>query len=92
MDLQGHGRTADIDRPLDVRLMAVTSRRSSAYLGLDKPDLVGYSLGGGVALQTAVEAPGRDRPGSGLGQHPARRDLPRCSPSRARSARPQQNS
>ena len=33
VDLQGHGRTADIDRPLDVRLMAVTSRRSSATSG-----------------------------------------------------------
>ena len=27
------------------------------HLGLDKPDVVGYSLGGGVAFQTAVSAP-----------------------------------
>ena len=45
------------------------------HLGLDKPDVVGYSLGGGVAFFTAVEVPGQGRPaGHGLGQHPPRRD------------------
>jgi pimeloyl-ACP methyl ester carboxylesterase len=58
VDLQGHGRTADIDRPLDVRLMADDIAALIGHLGLDKPDLVGYSLGGGVALQTAVRHPG----------------------------------
>src|SRR6202022_1651597 len=54
VDLQGHGRTADIDRPIDVRLMAGDIAALIEHLGLDKPDVVGYSLGGGVALQTAV--------------------------------------
>src|SRR5438105_4741735 len=58
VDLQGHGRTADIDRPIDVRLMADDIAALIGHLGLDKPDLVGYSLGGGVALQTAVRHPG----------------------------------
>jgi pimeloyl-ACP methyl ester carboxylesterase len=53
-DLQGHGRTADIDRPLDVRTMADDIAALIDHLGLDRPDVVGYSLGGGVALQTAV--------------------------------------
>src|SRR6202166_5234798 len=53
-DLQGHGRTADVDRPLDVRLMADDIAALIDHLGLEKPDLVGYSLGGGVALHTAV--------------------------------------
>ena len=57
-DLQGHGRTADIGRPLDVRLMADDIAALIDYLGLDQPDLVGYSLGGGVALQTAAKYPG----------------------------------
>jgi pimeloyl-ACP methyl ester carboxylesterase len=57
VDLQGHGRTADIDRPLDVRLMADDIAALTGHLGLDKPDLVGYSLGGGVALQTAIKYP-----------------------------------
>ena len=57
VDLQGHGRTADIDRPIDIRLMAGDVAALAAHLGLDRPDVVGYSLGGGVALQTAIRYP-----------------------------------
>jgi pimeloyl-ACP methyl ester carboxylesterase len=60
-DLQGHGRTADIDRPIDVRLMADDIAALIDHLGLDKPDVVGYSLGGGVALQTAIKYPDKIR-------------------------------
>ena len=56
-DLQGHGRTADIDRPLDVRLMADDIAALIDHLGLDRPDVVGYSLGGGVAMQVAIRHP-----------------------------------
>jgi pimeloyl-ACP methyl ester carboxylesterase len=56
-DLQGHGRTADIDRPLDVRLMADDIAALIDHLGLDRPDVVGFSLGGGVALHTAIRHP-----------------------------------
>src|SRR5689334_18012907 len=56
-DLQGHGRTADIDRSLDVRLMADDIAALIEHLGLDRPDLWGYSIGGGVALFTAVRHP-----------------------------------
>jgi pimeloyl-ACP methyl ester carboxylesterase len=56
-DLQGHGRTADIDRPIDVRLMADDIAALIDHLGLEKPDLVGYSMGGGVAFHTAVKHP-----------------------------------
>ena len=59
VDLQGHGRTADIDRPMDIRLMADDIAALIDYLGLDRPDLVGYSLGGGVALHTAAKYPTR---------------------------------
>jgi pimeloyl-ACP methyl ester carboxylesterase len=58
-DLQGHGRTADIDRPIDIRLMADDIAALIDHLGLDRPDVVGYSLGGGVALQTAVKYPAK---------------------------------
>jgi pimeloyl-ACP methyl ester carboxylesterase len=57
VDLQGHGRTADIDRPIDTRLMAGDIAALIEHLGLDKPDLMGYSLGGGVAFWTAVQHP-----------------------------------
>ena len=56
-DLQGHGRTADIDRPIDIRLMADDIAALIDHLGLEKPDIVGYSLGGGVAFFTAVKYP-----------------------------------
>ncbi len=59
VDLQGHGRTADIDRPIDVRLMADDIAALIDHLGLDRPDLVGYSLGGGVALHTAAKYPSK---------------------------------
>src|SRR5436309_11145049 len=61
VDLQGHGRTADIDRPIDVRLMADDIAALIDHLALDKPDVVGYSLGGGVALQTAFKYPKKIR-------------------------------
>jgi len=61
VDLQGHGRTADIDRPIDIRLMADDIAALIDHLGLDKPDVVGYSLGGGVALLTAVKYPAKVR-------------------------------
>jgi pimeloyl-ACP methyl ester carboxylesterase len=61
VDLQGHGRTADIDRPIDIRLMAGDIAALIDHLQLATPDLVGYSLGGGVALQTAVKYPAKVR-------------------------------
>jgi pimeloyl-ACP methyl ester carboxylesterase len=61
VDLQGHGRTADIDRPIDVRLMAGDIAALIDHLQLTKPDVVGYSLGGGVAFQTAVQYPAKVR-------------------------------
>ncbi len=56
-DLQAHGRTADIDRPIDVQLMADDIAALIRYLDLEPVDLVGYSLGGGVALFTASKYP-----------------------------------
>ena len=57
VDLQGHGRTADIDRPINVQLMAGDIAALIGHLGLERADLMGYSLGGGVAFHTAVQHP-----------------------------------
>ena len=54
VDLQGHGRTADIDRPLDVEFLADDIAALAEHLGNDRLDIMGYSLGGLVALQTAI--------------------------------------
>jgi pimeloyl-ACP methyl ester carboxylesterase len=59
VDLQGHGRTADIDRPIDLQFMADDIAGLIDHLGLDKPDVVGYSLGGGVALRIAAKYPAK---------------------------------
>jgi pimeloyl-ACP methyl ester carboxylesterase len=61
VDLQGHGRTADIDRPMSCEAMADDVAALIKYLGIDRADVMGYSLGGGVALRTAVQYPGRVR-------------------------------
>jgi pimeloyl-ACP methyl ester carboxylesterase len=61
VDLQGHGRTADIDRPVDTSLMADDIAALIDHLGLDKPDVVGYSLGGGVAYHVAFKYPEKIR-------------------------------
>jgi pimeloyl-ACP methyl ester carboxylesterase len=61
VDLQGHGRTADIDRPIDTRLMADDIAALIDHLKLEKPDIVGYSLGGGVAFWAAVKYPDKIR-------------------------------
>jgi pimeloyl-ACP methyl ester carboxylesterase len=57
VDLQGHGRTADIDRPLNVAFMADDIAALLKHLGVKQADIMGYSLGGGVALQTAIRHP-----------------------------------
>jgi pimeloyl-ACP methyl ester carboxylesterase len=57
VELQGHGHTADIDRPLSFEAMADDIAGLMKYLGIERADIMGYSLGGGVALQTAIRHP-----------------------------------
>ena len=57
VDLQAHGRTADVDRPLGFESMADDVAALIGHLGLEQADVMGYSLGGGVALQTAIRYP-----------------------------------
>lgn len=57
VEWQGHGHTADIDRPLSDEAMADDIAGLMKYLNLAQADVMGYSLGGGVALQTAIRHP-----------------------------------
>src|SRR5436853_2896381 len=59
VDLYGHGRTALTDRPFRFEHMADDIAGLIEHLGLEKADLLGFSLGGAVALQTAIRHPER---------------------------------
>lgn len=59
VDLYGHGRTAITDRTLRFDSMADDIAGLIEHLGLEKANLLGYSLGGAVALQTAIRHPER---------------------------------
>src|SRR5262249_33440004 len=61
IELQGHGHTADVDRPLSYQQMAADAAALLEALGLELTDLVGYSMGGAVALQMAMPHPRRVR-------------------------------
>jgi pimeloyl-ACP methyl ester carboxylesterase len=58
VELQGHGHTADVGRPLSHRQMAADAAALLDALGIGIADLVGYSLGGAVALELAMQRPG----------------------------------
>ena len=55
--LQAHGRTPDTDRPLRSETMGDDIAALIGHLNLGKADVMGYSLGSGVALQTAIRHP-----------------------------------
>jgi pimeloyl-ACP methyl ester carboxylesterase len=57
VELEGHGRTALLDRALSFEQMADDLAALIQQLGVDKADLTGYSLGGAVALNAASRHP-----------------------------------
>lgn len=58
VELQGHGHTADIDRPLTVEQMADDTAALLKQLKIEQADFFGYSMGGNVALAIAIRHPG----------------------------------
>ena len=61
IEQQGHGRTADVDRPITYEQMADDTAALIEHLGLDEPDVVGYSMGAGITLQLGIRHPGLAR-------------------------------
>jgi pimeloyl-ACP methyl ester carboxylesterase len=57
VELQGHGRTADVDRPLSYEQMADDTAALLRHLEIEEADVFGFSMGGGVALQVAIRHP-----------------------------------
>jgi len=57
VELQGHGHTADIDRPFSFESMADDVAALLKHLDLESADMLGYSLGGAVAWQTVIRHP-----------------------------------
>lgn len=57
VELQGHGRTADIERDITYENLADDVARLLKYLEIWRADLVGYSLGAGVAIECAIRHP-----------------------------------
>jgi pimeloyl-ACP methyl ester carboxylesterase len=56
-EMQAHGRTGDVDRPLTYEQMADDTAALLRHLGIGQADVAGYSLGGGVAWQLAIRHP-----------------------------------
>jgi pimeloyl-ACP methyl ester carboxylesterase len=57
VDLQGHGRTLPFDRPMSFEAMATDVAELIRFLGFEKADVMGYSLGGSTALRLAIDHP-----------------------------------
>jgi pimeloyl-ACP methyl ester carboxylesterase len=61
VEMQGHGRTADIKRDITYENLADDVAALLDDLKIPSADVMGYSLGGGVAIQTAIRHPERVR-------------------------------
>jgi pimeloyl-ACP methyl ester carboxylesterase len=61
VEMQGHGRTADIERDFSYENLADDVAALLDYLKIASADVIGYSMGGGVAMQCAIRHPEKVR-------------------------------
>ncbi len=59
IEMQGHGRTNDIDRPITYPALADDIDAFMEAVGLPQADVFGYSMGAAVALQLGIRHPDR---------------------------------
>ncbi|PVD53143.1 alpha/beta hydrolase [Terrimonas sp.] len=59
VELQGHGHSPFSDRKLSITTLASDVEKLMDYLKIDSADIAGYSMGGSVAYQFAVQSPKR---------------------------------
>ncbi|HEX5549128.1 MAG TPA: alpha/beta hydrolase [Ktedonobacterales bacterium] len=57
IEQQGHGHTADIDRPFSIGQWTQDTAALLRHLGIEQADFFGYSSGGGVAMEMALHSP-----------------------------------
>jgi pimeloyl-ACP methyl ester carboxylesterase len=57
VEQQGHGHTADIDRPFSIAQWAQDTTALLRHLGIEQADFFGYSSGGAIALEIALRSP-----------------------------------
>jgi len=57
IEMQGHGRTLDSDKPISHKSLASDVAAVMKYLKIDSADILGYSLGGRIAFQLAIQNP-----------------------------------
>jgi pimeloyl-ACP methyl ester carboxylesterase len=61
VEMQGHGRTADIPRDITSENLADDVAALLNYLKIPRADLIGYSMGGAVAIECAIRHPDKVR-------------------------------
>ena len=61
IEMQGHGHSPYYERKLDIATLAGDVEQVMNYLKIDSADVAGYSMGGSIAYQFAVQSPGRLR-------------------------------
>jgi pimeloyl-ACP methyl ester carboxylesterase len=61
LELQGHGRTTDIDRPITYPDLADDVAAFMDSVGLERADVFGYSMGAAAGLQLVIRHPPRVR-------------------------------
>ena len=61
VEMQGHGRTADIDRPMAFATMADDIAALLDHLKIPKVDIAGHSFGGAIAIRVAIQHANRVR-------------------------------
>ena len=61
VEMQGHGRTADTDRPMRFATLGDDIAALLDHLKVPKADVVGYSFGGATAIRAAIQHPDKVR-------------------------------